>query len=151
VTLASKNSSVVGRDLDQDQDGPLPRRTRQLRRAKADRGLPPDTELTTLAADYCDHQAKLWPQLAKRGLLPSVSPEALAAMVADFKERHRTGRVDPRIVPEFQKLCPKIGGSYNRYSCDNSSPTSISWSTRSERHARKNGSSRGRTFFASTR
>jgi len=31
----------------------------------------------------------------------------------------------PRVVPEFQKLCPKIGGSYNRYSCDNSSPTSI--------------------------
>jgi DNA invertase Pin-like site-specific DNA recombinase len=125
VTLASKNSSVVGHDLDQDQDGPLPRRTRQLRRAKADRGLPPDAELTTLAADYCDHQAKLWPQLAKRGLLPSVSPETLAAMVVDFKERHRTGRVDPRIVPGFPKLCPKFGGSYNRYSCDNSSPTSI--------------------------
>ena len=106
-------------------DQPIPRKPRRNRRAKTDRGLPPDAELFKLAADYCEHQAKLWPQLAKRGLLPSASPETISAMVADLKSV--TGPVTSThgLVPSSQKLCLKIGGSYNRYSCDNSSPTSI--------------------------
>jgi DNA invertase Pin-like site-specific DNA recombinase len=105
-------------------DGPLPRPARQRRRAKADRGLPPDHELARLATEYLGRQRKHWPDLVKAGLLPD-GPDAIAAMVEDFKSRHRTGEADPTPLEALRKLPLKLAGSYNRYSCDNSSPTSI--------------------------
>ena len=46
-------------------------------------------------------------------------------MVADFKHRHCTGKVDPKQVQLFARIVRKLAGNYDRYSCDNSSPTSI--------------------------
>lgn len=106
-------------------DAPLPRPPRQKRRAKAERGLPPDEELAKLAAAYLERQRKHWPKLVEAGLLPAVIDKLVRQMVEDFKARHRTGKVDPNEVSLFLKFCPKLGGNYNRYSCDNSSPTSI--------------------------
>jgi hypothetical protein len=63
--------------------------------------------------------------LVQAGLLPAQTQEVITAMVDEFKVRHRTGTVDPGQAKVFLKICPKIGGNYNRYSCDNSSPTSI--------------------------
>ena len=103
----------------------MPRPKRQRRRDKADRGLPPDEELRRLATEYLQVQCKHWPQLVKAGLLSTVHNDVVTAMVEDFKHRHRGGNVDPTPVRAFQKLCPKLGGNYNRYSCDNSSPKSI--------------------------
>jgi len=108
-----------------DGDTPLLRPKRQRQRAKADRGLPPDSELTGLAAEYLRVQRKSWPELLKAGLVPELSDAVLAAMVEDFKDRHRGGAVDPHLLRPFTKHGMKMAGSYNRYSCDNSSPKSI--------------------------
>jgi DNA invertase Pin-like site-specific DNA recombinase len=108
----------------QASDGLLPRPARQRRRAKADRGLPPDQELSRLATEYLRRQRKHWPDLVKAGLLPD-GQDAIAAMVDDFKVRHRTGEVDLAPLEAVRKLCPRLAGNYDRYSCDNSSPTSI--------------------------
>jgi hypothetical protein len=77
---------------------PLSRPTRQRRRAKADRGLPPDEELKALAVEYLKVQRKHWPDLVKAGLLPDATDAVLDAMVEDFKDRHRDGAVEPESV-----------------------------------------------------
>ncbi len=104
---------------------PLPRPQRRPRRAKADRGLPPDDELAKLAKAYLERQRKHWPNVAEAGLFPEPMPEVLAQMVADFKLRHRTGKVDVDTVRRFTKFGAKLAGNYDRYSCDNSSPMSV--------------------------
>lgn len=109
----------------QEQDAPLPRPVRRKRRAKADRGLPPDLELARLAAEYLQRQRKHWPEMVKAGLLPDTNDIAMGAMVEDFKQRHRTGQVNLEVVQAYRKICEKLGGNYDRYSCDNSSPNSI--------------------------
>ncbi len=70
-------------------------------------------------------QSKHWPKLVQAGLLPEISDDVITAMVEDFKHRHRTGHVDPEPLRRFLKYCSKLGGDYNRYSCDNSNPKSI--------------------------
>jgi hypothetical protein len=102
----------------------LPRPKRRHRRASADRGLPADEELANLARAYLDRQRKHWPKMAEAGLLP-VPDEKIVPMVEDFKERHRTGKVEIDAILAFQKFCEKFGGGYERYSCDNSIPMSI--------------------------
>jgi hypothetical protein len=77
------------------KDSPLPGPKRQRRRAKADRGLPPDQELRQLAIEYLRLQRQHWPKLVKAGLLPDITDDVVAAMVEDFKHRHRTGQIDP--------------------------------------------------------
>ena len=111
-------------------DAPLPRPARQKRRARSERGLPPDEELARLGTAYLERQRKNWPKLVEAGLLPAAGDkfagdQVVRQMVEDFKDRHRTGKVDPNEVRPCLKFCPKLGGNYNRYSCDNSSPTSI--------------------------
>lgn len=123
MTLDSNNPASAGQSL--NQDVPLPRSKRQRRRAKADRGLPPDDELAWLAVEYLRVQRKHWPHLVKAGLLPETVYAVLVSMVEDFKARHRSGYVDPKQVRPFLKFCKKLASDYNRYSCDNSSPTSI--------------------------
>ncbi len=100
----------------------LPRALRRHRRAKADRGLPPDQELKNLATAYLEQQRKLWPELAESGVLPEPSEAVIGAMLDDFKARHRGGavaKIDPRLKS------PKAGGCYARYSSENSNPKSI--------------------------
>jgi hypothetical protein len=106
-------------------DQPLPRPKRQRRRAKADRGLPPDQELARLATEYLRVQHKHWPKLVKAGLLADIKDDVVAEMVEDFKHRHRSGQLDLARLRAFQEHCAKLAGNYNRYSCDNSSPKSI--------------------------
>jgi hypothetical protein len=119
--LAQPIPAVTAQPFDQ----PLPRPKRQRRRAKADRGLPPDKELQQLATEYLRVQRKHWPNMVNAGLLPAISDDVVTTMVEDFKHRHRTGQVDPAPLRGFLKFCAKLAGDYNRYSCDNSSPTSI--------------------------
>jgi hypothetical protein len=126
-SITSAAAKVVGGAYDrQPVRGPLPRPARHPRKSKADRGLPPDEEeLATLATAYLERQRKLWPKLVDAGLLPEPSPAVVRHMVEDFKHRHRAGDVDVAGVLPFAKFCRKLAGSYSRYSCDNSSPTSV--------------------------
>jgi hypothetical protein len=102
----------------------LPRPKRQRRRAKADRGLPPDAELAKLAVAYLNRQRKHWPKVVEAGLIPEPVDAVVQQMVADFKERHRTGKVDVAVVRRFAKLVAKLAGNYDRFSSDNSNPLS---------------------------
>jgi hypothetical protein len=71
------------------------------------------------------YQCKSWPELVKAGLLTDVSDSLISGMVEDFKQRHRGSDVDVAPLRAFLRLCPRLGGNYDRYSCDNSSPNSI--------------------------
>ena len=81
--------------------------------------------MAALATTYLERQRKLWPKLAAAGLLPEPSEGVVRDMVEDFKARHRTGRVDLEQIRPYSRIARKLGGNYDRYSCDNSSPTSI--------------------------
>lgn len=118
-TERNQNSSTL------PADSPLPRPQRQRFRARSERGLPADAELARLAHEYLQRQHKNWPKLAQSNLLPSISDDVVAQMVEDFKSRHRTGQVDSNLLNSARELNLKLAGSYNRYSCDLSSPTSI--------------------------
>jgi DNA invertase Pin-like site-specific DNA recombinase len=125
MATAPQNSSDV-RDCSKHlQDGPIPRRKRQRRRDRVDRGLPPDKDLRDLASEYLTVQTKHWPKLVQAGLLPTIDDAVIDAMVEDFKLRHRTGQVDPEPLRRLLKYCLKLAGDYSRYSCDNSNPKSI--------------------------
>lgn len=106
-------------------DNLMPRPQRQPRRSKEDRGLPPDQDLRHLVTDYLNRQRKLWPELVKSGFLPEITDSTVMSMVEDFKSRHRGGDLDTAVTAALLKLRLKLGGSYNRYSCENSNPTSI--------------------------
>ncbi len=93
-------------------DSPLPRPKRRRRRAKADRGLPPDKELAKLATAYLERQRKHWPKLVEAGLLPEPTEAVIREMVPDFKVRHRTGKVDAKVVHPFTKWA-KLAGGYS--------------------------------------
>src|SRR5688500_3635432 len=84
------NGSVSGKESGAavgNGTGPLPRPARQRRRAKADRGLPPDEDLANLARAYLTRQRVLWPNLVSAGLLPESTPAVVHWMVTNFKER----------------------------------------------------------------
>ena len=121
----SENPIAGNQQPKTDADAPLPRSTHHPRRAKADRGLPPDNELAALAIAYLECQRRLWPKLVEVGLLSEHSESLVRDMVADFKHRHRTGKVDLERIEPYARRVLKLGGNYDRYSCDNSSPTSI--------------------------
>ena len=129
---ANKKVTYSGPETDIQQgadvnfsDQPLPRPKRKRRRSRSERGLPPDQELITLAKTYLELQHKLWPEMVKDGLLPGPTPDLLTEMVDNFKSRHKTGRADATSIQCFKKYCAKLAGLYTRYSCDNSSTTSI--------------------------
>jgi DNA invertase Pin-like site-specific DNA recombinase len=46
-------------------------------------------------------------------------------MAENFKQRHRSGKCSPEDLTSLRAVVPALGGSYCRYSCDNSSPLSI--------------------------
>lgn len=74
---------------------------------------------------YLERQRKRWPGLIGGGPLPEPCDAIVKGRVENFKERHRTGRVDPEPIRNFREHCKLLGDAYERYSCDNSSPTSI--------------------------
>jgi DNA invertase Pin-like site-specific DNA recombinase len=115
-----KNNDTGPSDYD-----PLPRPDRRRRRDKADRGLPSDEDLKTLARAYLDRQRQHWRELFERGFLAEPTPEVLSEMVENFKKRHRSGKCEGGCAGKIAAVVTKLGGSYCRYSCDNSSPTSI--------------------------
>ena len=125
MSIDSVNHEDTRPEPQRPADVPLPRPARRPRRAKADRGLPPDGELAKLAAAYLDRQRKRWPGLIDAGLLPGPCEAVVNGMVENFKERHRTGKVDLEPIRGALEHCKQLGGAYERYSCDNSSPTSI--------------------------
>jgi hypothetical protein len=63
--------------------------------------------------------------VVEAGLLPEPTEKAIQQMVADFKHRHRTGKVELEQVQPYARIVLKLGGNYDRYSCGNSSATSI--------------------------
>ena len=105
---------------------PLPRPPRGRRRGRLDRGLPADEELKMLAAEYLRRQRTHWPQMAAAGLLPEPTDEVTSAMAEDFKKRHRGAASEPARLLPFFTYSRVLGGSYCRFSSDNSSPNSIS-------------------------
>ena len=100
------NSGTQGPNT--DADVPLPRPERRPRRAKADRGLPPDEELANLARACLDRQGKHWPEMAQAGLLPLPTECVIGRMVEDFKKRHRGGKVDVEAIPRFRKVLLEV-------------------------------------------
>ncbi len=120
-TSGTSNHSVTSQSM------PMPRPPRRRQKPKTDRGLPNDLELSRLAEAYLERQWKHYPTAAASGIIPASSPEVILAMVEDFKRRHRGGAVDVERVRKLLKAVgvSKAGGSYNRFSSDNSNPTSI--------------------------
>lgn len=123
-------SAVIGRrtnDADGEDDrAPLPRAKRRRRGRKEDLGLAPDDELAKLARFYLTYTKKLWPELAKAGLISEPSDITIQEMVDDFKARHRTGKVDSSGLKPFRRIVEKLAALYPRYSDHNSQPNSIS-------------------------
>lgn len=123
-------SAVIGRrtnDADGEDDrAPLPRAKRRRRGRKEDQGLAPDDELAKLARFYLTYTKKLWPELAKAGLISEPSDITIQEMVDDFKARHRTGKVDSSGLKPFRRIVEKLAALYPRYSDHNSQPNSIS-------------------------
>ncbi|MDZ4684610.1 MAG: recombinase family protein, partial [Planctomycetaceae bacterium] len=124
---SADSSKPTSEPLDSDPAGPVPRSARKRRRARCDRGLPDDAVLAQLATTYLKGQRAAFPALVTSGVLPPVTPEVIASMVADFQARHRgvppCATVAAALVKAAQPA--KLGAGYFRYSCDNSKPTSI--------------------------
>ncbi|MDZ4689290.1 MAG: recombinase family protein, partial [Planctomycetaceae bacterium] len=112
---------------DSDPAGLVPRSARKRRRARSDRGLPDDAVLAQLATTYLKVQHAAFPALVTSEVLPPVTPEVIAGMVADFQARHRGVPPCPTLATAQVKAVQpaKLGAGYFRYSCDNSKPTSI--------------------------
>jgi DNA invertase Pin-like site-specific DNA recombinase len=120
----------AGKSAPDDDERRLPRPPRQNRRPKEVIGLPSDEELRKLATEYLTIQRKNFPELARQRLLPTPTEEIIAAMVQDFKQRHGGTPIDPERLSAYRRLKMAFGGSYARYSCDNSKPSSILDQTR---------------------
>ena len=103
-----------------------PRAARRPRTAaKGVRGLPDMPIMRDLAAVYLTEQRRHWPKLAQFGFLPDpADAEAVTAMAETFRNRHTTGQL-PDLDPALLKQGLKLAASYSRYSCDNSSPSSV--------------------------
>lgn len=132
VTNAVAGDSVLGDEkiatadiMEVGDPAALPRPKRKQLRDKQDRGLPPDDDLRMLARSYLKWQSELWPDLAKRGLLPQPSDAVIDEMVEDYKSRHRTGVVGLACVAPDVWGKIALGGFYGRFSCDNSSTLSM--------------------------
>lgn len=121
IPAMAVTSSAEG--LDHEDALPTPKRKR--RRAKEEQGLPDDAELESLAKAYLLRASELWPELVKSGVIPVVSDSVVASMVANFKERHRTGKVDTNLLSRLVAAGLKLAANYPRFSDLNSQPKSI--------------------------
>lgn len=111
--------------FNQPEAQPLPTFKRRRRRPASDKGLPPDTDLASLAEAFLAEQRKLWPDLIGLGILPAPSPAVMAEMVQDFKARHRKGKAATTLPTALREYLNKLAGCYSRFSCDNSKTASI--------------------------
>jgi len=108
------------------QDDLQPRPKRKQKRKSSDRGLPSDSDLRMLAAAYLEAQHHFWPELVKSGVLPTLNEAVLDQMVESYKSVHQTRILDADGTrAQLQKSVKLLAAAYARYSCDNSSPTSI--------------------------
>jgi site-specific DNA recombinase len=123
--MAVATATCKSNRADSDELRVLPRPPHMRRRPTEDRGLPGDEEIAKLATEYQNRQRNLWAQLVEAGLFSEPTPAVIAGMVEDFKHRHRTGDVSIDTVAPFASVVKDLGGSYSRYSCDNSKPNSI--------------------------
>jgi DNA invertase Pin-like site-specific DNA recombinase len=120
----SKQTTEATVESENRQDAPLPRAKRTRRRAKEDKGLPPDNDLKELAREYLTFQRDKWPDLVEAGLIPELTDVTIRSMVNDYKHRHRTGEIDfQQIEPYVARNC-HLAGFYGRYSCNNSQSSS---------------------------
>jgi DNA invertase Pin-like site-specific DNA recombinase len=103
-----------------------PRAPRKRKRNSSERGLASDADLASLARTYLEVQHRLWSAFVKKGVLPARAEDVIQQMVAHYKECHQSQRLDVTTAMDrsngFQL---KLAAAYARYSCDNSSPTSI--------------------------
>ena len=97
------------------------------RKRGPDRGLPAEADRLKLAGVYLELQRELWPQLVTAGVLPSATDAVLKNMSDDLARRHVSGVLDDAIQATLETLVRSVdvAGSYERYSCDNSSRRSI--------------------------
>ncbi|MDB5344993.1 MAG: hypothetical protein JWP89_3370 [Schlesneria sp.] len=103
-----------------------PRAQRKRKRSSAERGLASDSDLADLASVYLETQHRLWPELVKKGIVPAKSEGVIRQMVEQYKECHQGHQLDASAVAnQYRDLLIKLAAAYARYSCDNSSPTSI--------------------------
>ena len=103
-----------------------PRAPRKRKRSSSERGLASDHDLANLARTYLEVQHRLWPALVTQGVLSAMTDDVIQQMVVHYKECHQSQRLDVTTAMDrshgFQL---KLAAAYARYSCDNSSPTSI--------------------------
>jgi hypothetical protein len=117
---------VLGGVVSEANDGGLlPRPTRRHRKAREDSGLPDDAELVTLARAYLGYASAAWPGQFTAKVAANPGDALIAEMVGQFKERHRSGKVDPASLSRHLKAGLRIAISYPRYSDPNSQPKSI--------------------------
>jgi hypothetical protein len=104
-----------------DNSDPAPVR----RRSRDERGLPDRQVLIDLARTYLKEQAKLWPELRKAGIIPSPTPETLAAMAAEFEQRFLAGKLVFVKAPCVNGIAVDLAASYLRCSDNNSNARSL--------------------------
>ncbi|ODA36489.1 recombinase family protein [Planctopirus hydrillae] len=103
-----------------------PRAPRKRKRSSAERGLASDHDLANLARTYLEVQHRLWPVPVTQGVLSAMTDDVIQQMVAHYKECHQSQRLDVTTAMDRSNgLQLKLAAAYARYSCDNSSPTSI--------------------------
>lgn len=123
--LPTQRPTITVADPNLESNSPLAKKSRRGKRSKRDRGLPPQIELEKLADAYLRNQRRLWPEIESANVIPEPTKVEIAMMVEEFKRRHRGELPDPETVKPFRNVCEKLGGSYSRFSCDRSEPTSI--------------------------
>jgi site-specific DNA recombinase len=103
----------------------LPPCAKKRNKPPEDRGLPGDEVLGELAREYLVWQKHHWPELFASGLLAEPTEVPIAAMVENFKARHRYAVIDRFAWEPYLEAGLTLFGNYNRYSSDNSQATSI--------------------------
>ncbi|WP_172992157.1 recombinase family protein [Lacipirellula parvula] len=125
VLLALVLAAVLGGSSPDREDDILPRPIRKHRKAREEQGLPEDSELESLAREYLRLAAAAWPEHLASGYVPHAGSLVVGSMVAEFKERHMTGKVDVEAMNRLATVGLKIAANYPRYSDHNSQPKSI--------------------------
>ncbi|HEX6987342.1 MAG TPA: hypothetical protein VF170_18335, partial [Planctomycetaceae bacterium] len=92
------------------------------RRGDDAKGLPDPETLNGLAKLYLDVQRRLWPDLARRGLLPKPTPKAVERLAAEFEARFRGGEPATVGVPLASPPWQELAAAYVRFSDESSNP-----------------------------
>lgn len=98
-------------------------RKRRPRRRKQERGLPDSVALLALADAYLELQNRFWPELVQNGTVARYTPENVAILADDFRNRFLDEATRNQIVAI--PLDVEIAAGYTRYSDDGSNPRSL--------------------------